>query len=163
MTASGLSYTPDDIEAFVTYIYAEYWADDLVNDEFVPETCINNHFSADISWVYGGSTPSPRIPLVGEYKGHAGMSKFLGDYGKAFQVLKWDATKLAFSKMDDEGSITCFVALDATYKVRSNEEEFNLRELHELTVKKEPESGEPQICSVRILFDHVAVETALGK
>jgi len=34
----------DVIEAFVRYIYEEYWADDLVHDRFVPTPCIIGTF-----------------------------------------------------------------------------------------------------------------------
>eukprot|EP00656_Telonema_subtile_P024385 TRINITY_DN2654_c0_g1_i3.p1 TRINITY_DN2654_c0_g1~~TRINITY_DN2654_c0_g1_i3.p1 ORF type:complete len:240 (+),score=51.34 TRINITY_DN2654_c0_g1_i3:25-744(+) len=159
--ASGLSYTQEDVYSFVRYIYAEYWADDLKNDRFVPDVCIRGHFDADVRWTYGGPTANPRLPLVGEYTGHDGMSAFLGGFGELFQVDRWEASKLSLVDGPD-GEVIAYVELDAQYRLRDTGVTVHLDELHTLKVRKNHE-GEPQICSVRILFDQPALENAVAE
>lgn len=156
--ASGLTYTRDDIHAFVRYIYAEYWADDLKHDRFVPDVCIKGHFDPNVRWTYGGPTPNSRLPLVGEYNGHEGMAAFLGGFGKLVKVERWDATQLVLHDSPD-GEVSAYVELEAEYVMRVSGARLKMDEVHVLKVRRNGE-GEPQICSVRIMFDQTALENA---
>lgn len=158
--ASGLTYTPDDVRAFVTYIYAEYWADDLLHDRFVPTSCIQKHFSEQVAWTFGGMTSNSRAPLVGRYEGHSGMARFLDAFGSTFKVHKWEGRLLGLEASDD-GQVDVCVALEARYEVRATGAHVCLEELHHLTISSDGE-GEPRITSVRILFDQPALEAALA-
>lgn len=155
VAVSGLSYTVDDVEAFVQYVYAEYWADDLAKDEFVPTTCIEGHFDEGIVWTFGGKTTHKGLTLAGRYGGHAGMSQFLSAFGKTFKVVKWEAANVTLTGGPDE--FTAYVDLEAEYIIRSSGRRLHLDEVHILQIKRRVSDREPQISSVTILLDQLAL------
>ena len=162
MTASGLTYDPDDqdLTTFVTYIYAEYWADDLLHDRFVPEACVTKHFAEGVEWRWGGICPSRHAQLIGLYTGHQGMAEFLGKFGQCFQVKAWRPKSIAVVKSDDD-KFTAYVSLSADYVIRASGISLHMDELHVLEIENDASASEPQITSVNILFDELALESAL--
>lgn len=166
MSASGLSYSPDSLKEFVRYIYAEYWADDLVHDRFVPTPCILAHFGPSVSWEYGSPVRSEGVPLIGCYEGHDGMSSFLENFGKTVKVNRWELVTLGLSDeeelLDDGVVATAFVELDADYTIRRTSRRLKLNEVHVIKLGKRGD-GEPQILGVRILFHTNALLDALDE
>ena len=165
VSASGLTYEMDGpLEHFVRYIYEEYWADDLKHDKFVPEQCIRSHFATDVVWEYGGSSASPLLPIAGRYHGHEGMSAALSAFGQLLKVKVWEANAivLAPSGAGTSGEVTAFVDLSAEYEIRESGTPIALDEVHVLRLAMGGREKEPQILGVRILFDELALATAIA-
>ena len=163
-SASGLAYTLDGpIDEFVRYIYAEYWADDLINDKFVPDECICKHFSEDISWEYGGACTNEMLPIAGRYTGHAGMSSALKLYGELLRVKRWETKSIVLTPDDPtERKVSAFIELSVDYEVRASGTPLSLQEVHVLRINRRGTEDEPQITSVRIMFDELAMSEALA-
>jgi len=160
---SGLSYTTDGpLEAFVHYIYAEYWADDLQHDRFVPEVCIRSHFTSDVVWEYGGAARLAAIPAIGRYHGHDGIAAALDAFGRMLKVTRWEARSIVLTPTV-EGECTAFIDLSAEYEIRESGRVLALDEVHVLQILHRGPTDEPQVASVRIHFDEMKLLQHLPK
>jgi len=138
-------------EDFVSYIYNEYWADDLIHDRFVPTDCIRAHFVPGIEWTYGIEGEE----LSGSYHGLEEMSFFLRSFGEKYKVHAWRASNIVFEQSDPNPrhELRCRVTLESRYEDRTTRLIIQRVESHRLTLVRVgpiPAESPWQIASVVI-------------
>jgi len=131
----------------VRYIYEEYWADDLIFDRFVPDQCIQAHFTDEICWRFAVTSGKPcaLTKLIGEYHGHIGMSGFLRSFGVVVKVLGWTPSSIVTRE-----DLSANIELNAKYQIRESGDTFAAREKHVLHLKRKSGSEELQIARVAV-------------